>query len=152
MPHSVKIQWRFGEDLVMRWKFSFKSGLEVVFFASILWLSHRSKEKSTDPVKIWQRFGKDLEVETHYDFNRPDRCLLETDPTWPEVVRGWQQVVQPPTQCEQVGSGLGINQTRIDSWTPCDGLEFFTYFMLMTMMSMSKREELGVGIKRKWWC
>ena len=51
----------------MRWKFSLKFGLEVVFFASIPWLSHKSKEKSTNPVKA--RFGKDLEVETHSDFD-----------------------------------------------------------------------------------
>ena len=60
----------------MRWKFSFKSGLEVVFLASILWLSHRFEEKSTDPAKIQQRFGEDLaisnedlKVETPSDFD-----------------------------------------------------------------------------------
>jgi len=43
----------------MRWKFLLKSGLEVVVFASIPWLSHRSKEKSTDSTKIQRRFGED---------------------------------------------------------------------------------------------
>ena len=43
----------------MRWKFLLKSGLEVVVFASIPWLSHWSKEKSTDPMKIQRRFGED---------------------------------------------------------------------------------------------
>ena len=84
-----------GKDPAMRWKFSFKSGLEVVFLASILWLSHRSEEKSTDPAKIqrrfgeiWQKFGdfrrgfdEDLEVKTRSDFDRPDRCAAEPDPT-----------------------------------------------------------------------
>ena len=108
---NQQIRQRSNEDLVMRWKFSLKSRLEVVFFASIPWLSHRSKEKSTDPAKIqrrfneiWRWFSKDLEVETHSDFDRHDRCSSETDPTWPKVVRGQQQVVQPPTRCEWVDS------------------------------------------------
>ena len=54
----AKIQWRYGEDPTMRWKFSFKSGLEVVFLALISWLSHRFGEDPTkirqDPVKIWR--------------------------------------------------------------------------------------------------
>ena len=123
---------RSGEDPTMRWKFSFKFGLEVVFLASIPWLSHKSKEKSTDPTKIQQRFGEirwrfgdfrwrfseDLEVETHSDFNRPDRCPPEPDLTRPKVVGDRRRVVQPPTQCEQVGSGLGTNPTQTDPWTP----------------------------------
>ena len=55
LPRSTQIRWRFGSfwlDLAIRWKFSLKSGLEVVFFASIPWSSHRSEEKSTDPAKI----------------------------------------------------------------------------------------------------
>ena len=55
LPRSTQIQQRFGSfwlDLAMRWKFSLKSGLEVVFFASIPWLSHKFEEKSTDLVKI----------------------------------------------------------------------------------------------------
>ena len=123
-----------GEDLAMRWKFSFKSGLEVVVLASIPWLSHKSKEKSTNPAKTQRRFGKirrrfgdfrrrfgeDLEVKTHSDFNRSDRCPPEPDPTRPEVAGGRRQVVQRPTRCERVGSGLGTNPTRTDSWTPLD--------------------------------
>ena len=103
----TKIQWRYGEDPAMRWKFSFKSGLEVVFLASISWLSHRSGKKSTDLAKIHQRFreirrrfsnfrwrfGEDLEVETHSDFDRPDRCPPEPDPTRPEIFGGLRQVV-----------------------------------------------------------
>ena len=156
LPRSTQIRWRFGSfwlDPAIRWKFSLKSGLEVVFFASILWLSHRSEEKSTDPAKIrrwngssrsnlglrwsfllrsrgchinpkknqqiqwrfgeirWRfgdfrwRFSENLEVETHSDFNRPDRCPPEPDLTRPKVVGDRRRVVQPPTQCERVGSG-----------------------------------------------
>ena len=58
----AKIQWRYGEDPTMRWKFSFKSGLEVVFLASISWLSYRFGEDPTkfwrDPVKIWRFSAK----------------------------------------------------------------------------------------------
>ena len=114
-----------GEDPTMRWKFSFKSGLEVVVLASIPWVSHRSEEKSTDPAKIQRRFGnfrrrfgEDLEVKTHSDFDRPDRCPPEPDPTRSEVAGGWRWVVQRPTRCERVGSGLGTNPTRTDPWTP----------------------------------
>ena len=132
-----KIQWRYDEDPAMRWKFSFKSGLEVVFLASIPWLSHRSKEKSIDSAKIqrrfgeirrrsnafWRKFDEDLEVETHFDFDRLDRCPPEPDSTWPEIAGGWRRVVQLPTRCEQVDSGLGTNLTRTDPWTPewCEG-------------------------------
>ena len=135
----AKIQWRYDEDPMMRWKFSFIFGLEVVFLASISWLSHSSKEKSTDLAKIqqrfgeiqrrfndsWRRFGKDLEVETHSNFDWPNRCPTEPDPTRPEIAGSRQRVVQLLTRCEWVGSGLGTNSTRTDLWTP---LLFFFFF------------------------
>ena len=61
LPRSTQIRWRFGSfwlDLAMRLKFSLKSRLEVVFFASIPWLSHKSKEKSADSAKIQWRTAK----------------------------------------------------------------------------------------------
>ena len=55
LPRSTQIRWRFGSfwlDPAIRWKFSLKFRLEVVFFALIPWLSHWSEEKSIDPMKI----------------------------------------------------------------------------------------------------
>ena len=92
----------------------------------------RSRGCRTDPAKIQRRFdeirrkfgdfrrrfGEDLEGKTHSDFDRPDRCAPDPDPTRPEVGGGRRRVVQCPTRCERVGSGLNTNPTRTDPWTP----------------------------------
>ena len=111
----------FWLDPTMRWKFLLKSRLEVVVFVSIPWLSHRSNKKWTNLAKIQRRFGEDLVVETHSDFNEPNRCPSETDLTQPEVVRSRRRVIQPSTQCERVGFRLGTNPTKTNSWTPLLG-------------------------------
>ena len=111
----------FWLDPTMRWKFSLKSRLEVVVFVLIPWLSHRSNKKWTDSAKIQQRFGEDLVVETHSDFDEPNHYPSETDSTQPEVVCSWRRFIQPSTQCERVGFRLGTNPTQTNPWTPLFG-------------------------------
>ena len=84
-------------------------------------IQRRSREDSVRSGKDLAIFDEDLEVKTHYNFDRPDRCSPEPDPTQPEVVGGRRRVVQRPTRCEHVGSGLGTNLTWTDLWTPLNG-------------------------------